>query len=184
MIPNKKYILYLKGPLLMLTSFSHPSWSSKKTPPLPSLCCQVIFRQIAYHVPKCLAPLAALQGASAYQMCLILLPGRWDWVSTFTCSLLCRPGWWQALIRSQMNRIPHPLSYHLLFCWGLSSYWCALSHQTFICSRSFLRSLKCACVIPRAGMDTSIEIFSFSTALFLLHLGFVCFLTLSSIEIR
>lgn len=165
----------------MLASVSHPLWTLKRTPSLPSLCSQVIFRQIAYQM---FVSLAALQGVSAYQMCLILLPGRWDWVSTFTCSLLCRPGWWQTSIKSQMNRIPHPLSYHLLFCWGLSSYWCALSHQTFICLRSFLRSLKCACVIPRAGMDTSVEIFSFSTALLMLQLGFVCFSALSSIEVR
>lgn len=43
---------------------------------------------------------------------------------------------------------------------------------------------KCACVIPRAGVDTSVQISSSSTTLLLLQLGFVCFLALYVMEGR
>lgn len=43
---------------------------------------------------------------------------------------------------------------------------------------------KCACVIPRAGMDTSVQISSSSTTLLLLQSDFVCFSALYSMEGR
>lgn len=43
---------------------------------------------------------------------------------------------------------------------------------------------KCACVIPRAGMDASVGISSSSTTLLLLPSGFVCFSAFCSMEGR
>lgn len=43
---------------------------------------------------------------------------------------------------------------------------------------------KCACVIPRAQMDTLVQISFSSPSLLLLQLGFVCFSALHSMERR